>query len=87
MARKQARPPATQQVTLEPLELTCRACGSRMRMGHHSHRTVTTLQGVTRLTRQPSIGAAIRAVRATINQRVRRKKGAGPYRTENSGWM
>jgi hypothetical protein len=50
MARKQARPPATQQVTLEPLELTCRACGSRMRMGHHSHRTVTTLQGVTRLT-------------------------------------
>jgi hypothetical protein len=50
MARKQARPPATQQVTLEPLQLTCRACGSRMRMGHHSHRTVTTLQGVTRLT-------------------------------------
>jgi hypothetical protein len=50
MARKQARPKATQQVTLEPLQRTCRACGSRMRMGHHSHRTVTTLQGVTRLT-------------------------------------
>src|SRR3989441_4303821 len=50
MARKQARPPATHQVTLEPLQITCRACGSRMRMGHHSHRTVTTLQGVTRLT-------------------------------------
>lgn len=50
MARKQARPPATQQVTLEPLQIICRACGSRMRMGHHSHRTVTTLQGVTRLT-------------------------------------
>jgi hypothetical protein len=50
MARKQARPPATQQVTLEPLQITCRACGSRMRMGHHSHRTVTTLAGVTRLT-------------------------------------
>lgn len=50
MARKQARPKASQQVTLEPLQITCRACGNRMRMGHHSHRTVTTLQGVTRLT-------------------------------------
>src|SRR5450755_1675840 len=50
MARKTARPSATQQVTLEPLQITCRTCGSRMRMGHHSHRTVTTLQGVTRLT-------------------------------------
>lgn len=50
MARKQARPPATHQLTLEPLQMTCRACGSQMRMGHHSHRTVTTLQAVTRLT-------------------------------------
>ena len=50
MARKQARPPATQEVTLEPLQITCRACGSRMRMGHHSHRRVTTLAGVTQLT-------------------------------------
>lgn len=50
MAREQARPPATQQVTLSLLETTCRACGSRMRMGQQSHRTVTTLQGVTRLT-------------------------------------
>jgi hypothetical protein len=50
MARKQARPRATNHVTLEPLQITCRACGSRMRMGHHSHRTVTTLAGVTRLT-------------------------------------
>lgn len=50
MARKQARPSATDHVTLTPLQITCRACGSRMRMGHHSHRTVTTLQGVTRLT-------------------------------------
>jgi hypothetical protein len=50
MARKQARPPATQQVVLEPLETLCRECGNRMRMGHHSHRTITTLQGVTRFT-------------------------------------
>ena len=50
MARKQKRPQASQQVVLEPLQITCRACGSQMRMGHHSHRTVTTLQAVTRLT-------------------------------------
>jgi Transposase, Mutator family len=50
MARTQARPRVTNYVTLEPFQITCRACGSRMRMGHHSHRTVTTLQGVTRLT-------------------------------------
>lgn len=50
MARKTARPAATQQITLKPLQTTCRACGSQMRMGHHSHRTVTTLSGVTRLT-------------------------------------
>src|SRR5215469_1310105 len=50
MARKQARPRPIQDVTLTPLQTTCRACGERMRMGHHSHRTVTTRQGVTKLT-------------------------------------
>lgn len=50
MARKQARPAPTLEVTLEALQIRCRVCGSRMRMGHHSHRTVSTLQGVTRLT-------------------------------------
>ncbi|MBO0790609.1 MAG: transposase [Ktedonobacteraceae bacterium] len=50
MARTQRRPLATQQIVLEPLQIACRSCGSRMRMDHHSHRTVTTLQGVTRLT-------------------------------------
>ena len=43
MARKQARPRATQQQILEPLQLTCRACGKRMRMAFDSHRTVSTL--------------------------------------------
>ena len=50
MARKQTRPKASQHMVLEPHQTTCRACGNRMRMGHHSHRTVTTLQAVTRLT-------------------------------------
>lgn len=52
MARNQARPPATKEVILKPLQTTCRACGSQMRMARHSHRTVTTLQGVTHLTLQ-----------------------------------
>ena len=50
MARKQARPQASQEVVLEPVQLTCRVCGNRMRMARHSQRTVTTLQGVTHLT-------------------------------------
>jgi hypothetical protein len=50
VTRKQSRSPAARYVTLSPLQITCQKCGSRMRMGHHSHRTVTTLQGVTRLT-------------------------------------
>ena len=50
MARKQARPEASQEVVLEPVQIICRACGSRMRMARHSQRTVTTLQGVTHLT-------------------------------------
>jgi hypothetical protein len=50
MARKRARPAATKQKTLDLLQRTCRACGSRMLVARHSHRTVTTLDGVYRLT-------------------------------------
>ncbi len=50
MARKQARPSATNQETLDVLQRTCRACGSRLQMARHGHRKVTTLQGVYRLT-------------------------------------
>lgn len=50
MARKQARPAATQQKTLDLLQSTCRACGSQVLVARHSHRTVTTLDGVYRLT-------------------------------------
>src|SRR6266566_3658412 len=86
MTRKQTRPPATQQVVLEPLQITCRMCGSRMRMGHHSHRTVTTLQGVTRLTRHPSIGVVTRSAHAFTCQRGQRKKGDGHCPMENLAW-
>ncbi len=50
MARKRARPSATNQVTLDLLQTTCRLCGSRLQMARHGHRKVTTLQGVYRLT-------------------------------------
>jgi hypothetical protein len=47
MARKRARLPAP--VRLDPLQPTGRAGGKRMRLAHHSHRTVTRFPGVTRL--------------------------------------
>ena len=50
MARKRARPSATEQRTLDLLQTTCRVCGSRLQMARHGHRKVTTLQGVYRLT-------------------------------------
>jgi hypothetical protein len=50
MARKQARPPLTKQCTLDLLQTSCRGCGSRLLVARHSHRKVTTLEGVYRLT-------------------------------------
>ncbi len=50
MARKQARPPATKQRTLDLVQTSCRACGSRLMVARHSHRKVTTLDGVYCLT-------------------------------------
>ncbi len=50
MARKRARPAATKQRTLDLLQRACRACGSQLQVARHSHRTVTTLHGVYRLT-------------------------------------
>jgi hypothetical protein len=46
MSRKQARPKATQERTLDLLQKTCRSCGKRVRMARHKQRKVTTLEGV-----------------------------------------
>ena len=46
MARKQARPLATKQATLDLLEKSCRACGHRLLVARHSHRKVSRLDGV-----------------------------------------
>jgi len=50
MARKQARPPASNQCTLDLLQTSCRVCSSRLMVARHSHRKVTRLDGVYRLT-------------------------------------
>ena len=46
-----------------------------MRMARHSQRTVTTLQGVTHLTRHPSTDAARLPVRAFIKRHDSREEG------------
>lgn len=49
MARKQPRPRATSELTLEPLEKLCRCCGTAMWVAYHGMRTVATLEGLVRL--------------------------------------
>jgi len=50
MARKQGKPAATKEVTLDVLEKSCRTCGQRLQMARHSHRRVTRLDGMYHLT-------------------------------------
>jgi hypothetical protein len=66
MARKQARPKATHEVTLDLLQKTCRSCGKPLRMVRHGHRKVTTLEGIRRYRR------AYRNQRACLVKRLGR---------------
>jgi hypothetical protein len=50
MARRSPRPEATQEKTLTPLKECCEQCGQPLWVACHSHRTVTTLSGVCKLT-------------------------------------
>lgn len=50
MARKQNRPVATKQCTLDVLHTSCQVCGSQLLVARHSHRKVTRLDGVYGLT-------------------------------------
>lgn len=50
MARREARPAATQQYRLEPYRRRCAACGGPAHVAYHSRRTVATLDGLYRLT-------------------------------------
>ena len=76
MARKRRRPPATTQARLEPVQEHCPDCGGPLWVAYHSHRTVTTLEAVVRLTVQ---------VRQCITTGCRQYHR--PYRPEEElGW-
>ena len=50
MARRTPRPEATQEKILTPLKEQCEQCGQPLWVANHSHRTVTTLSGLWKLT-------------------------------------
>ncbi len=50
MARKQHRPAATSEMTLKPLHHHCSVCGNSSWVAYHNRRTISTLEGVRRLT-------------------------------------
>src|SRR6266481_5431864 len=50
MARRTARPEATQEKILTPLKERCEDCGQPLWVANHSHRTVTMLSGLWKLT-------------------------------------
>lgn len=50
MARRTSRPAATRTAILSPLRDMCDQCGKRLWVAYHRTRTVTTLQGLCRLT-------------------------------------
>src|SRR3989442_3595266 len=50
MARRNPRPEATQEKILTPLKERCEQCGQPLWVANHSHRTVTTLSGLWKLT-------------------------------------
>src|SRR4051812_12428883 len=50
MARTRSRPRPTRAQTLTPVVSHCPACGHRLWADYTNHRTVTTLDAVTRLT-------------------------------------
>ncbi len=50
MARREARPAAPHQYTLEPYSPRCLDCGGSAHVAYHSRRTIMTLDGLYRLT-------------------------------------
>lgn len=50
MARREQRPRATREEVLRPQREDCSHCGKRLRVAYHNRRTVSTLQGLCRLT-------------------------------------
>jgi hypothetical protein len=74
MARTAPRPAPTSTRTLDPLQTTCPACAGTLWADYHNKRTLTTLEGVVRLT------LVIRRCRNPACDRFHR-----PYRPEEEG--
>lgn len=74
MARKRSRADATEERTLSSQRTHCIACGQMMWTAYHTYRTITTLQGIYRLT------IPVRRCRAQQCERYHR-----PYRPEEEG--
>ncbi len=72
--RKGCRPAATTEQRLSPLRTQCVGCGQPMWVAYHTQRTITTLQGISRLTLH---------VRRCRNQRC--EWYHRPYRPEEEG--
>lgn len=49
MARRECRPTPSREVVLYPQAMDCPACGQRLWVAYHRHRTVVTLDGLCRL--------------------------------------
>ena len=74
MARKECRPKASTERMLTSLRTQCAGCGQPMWVAYHTQRTITTLQGICRLTL---------CVRRCHNQQC--KWYHRPYRPEEEG--
>ena len=85
MARTRCRPRPTQDLTLVPALTACPACGQSLRIDYHNARTLTTLDGVTRLSLH------IRRCHNAACSRYRRPyrpeaEAVSPYPTTSSAW-
>ena len=75
MPRREARPVAARQYTLEPFQRRCAECGAAAHVAYHNQRTIMTLDGLYRLT------LIIRRCQNPACSLHRR-----PYRPEEGGW-
>src|SRR5947209_444984 len=82
MARRNPRPEATQEKILTPLKERCEQCGQPLWVANHSHRTVTTLSGLWKLTLvvQKSYRANLPALSSAVSTGGRRALGAASWR-------
>jgi hypothetical protein len=81
MVRRNPRPEATQEKILTPLKERCEQCGQPLWVANHSHRTVTTLSGLWKLTLvvQKSYRANLSALSSAVSAGGRRALGTATW--------